>query len=84
MAWEGNDIKVVDILNDQIIVTVAELTVKSECIKEIYLDIEGEEMVVWRNTASNNVKEIIFENLLSEKPEKSKNLLHFLMTNVIG
>ena len=44
-----------DILNDEIHVAVAELTDKSECIKELYLDIEGEEM--GRNTAGRKGSE---------------------------
>ena len=75
MAWEGNNIKVVDdcdILNNEILVSVAKLTDKSECIKELYLDIEGEAIGVWRNTAGRNVNEVAFKNLLSDRLEKIK------------
>ena len=53
-----------DILNDEILVSMAKLTDKRKYIKELYLDIQGEEMRVWRNTAGGNIP---FENLLSNR-----------------
>ena len=63
-----------DILNDEIHVAVAELTDKSECIKELYLDIEGEEM--GRNTAGRKGSEGMMK---SQRKVKLLNLNHIYL-----
>ena len=70
LAWKINNIKVADdcnILTNQISVSVAKLTDKSECINKLFLDIAGELMGAWRNTNGSSVNEVALENIYLEQ-----------------
>ena len=70
LAWKINNIKDADdcnILTNQISVSVAKLTDKSECINKLFLDIAGELMGAWRNTNGSSVNEVALENIYLEQ-----------------
>ena len=81
--WKEKGVKLMadcEILKDQMKVWVNELTDRTECIKSIFLVINGEQMPTWQKAGSSKPYWIKFDNTISNRTKMSQSSVTVTVT----